>query len=1063
MGRTLRREGRSGERRPGTIRFALVALTLAAALGPLAASFAGSASGSSSQIASVSAASPEGALHATIRRTSHGIPHILADDFAGLGFGYGYAFAQDNLCVLADIYVTVNGERSRYFGPDGTWSQGGNDTAPHNLNSDFFFQRIKDNHTIENLLQLPPPQGPRPEIKEAVRGFVHGYNKYLRDTGVDNLPDASCRGKPWVREISEMDAYRRFYQLGLIASQGVVIDGIGGAQPPAGSAPASPATSQDEIDQTVSALGKRLPLGGIGSNAIALGSDATDNGRGMMLGNPHFPWDGSERFYEAQMTIPGKVNVEGGSLFGVPVINIGHTDNLAWSHTVSTAYRFTPFELRLVSGDPTSYVYDGQVRRMKAEDVTVMVKNGDGSLSPSTRTLYSSLQGPIFNDLLGVPLPWTPATAFAMGDANADNFRYLNHFFEVNMAQSTQELYDILRRNQGVPWVNTIAADSTGQALYADISVVPHVTDEQANACNTEIGRASFAALGLPFLDGSLSTCAWASNAFGGPDPDAIEPGIFGPSQMPHLFRTDYVENSNDSYWLSNPEQPLEGFDRIIGDERTERALRTRSGLVMIEQRLAGTDGWPGNRYTLPLLQDTVFANRQYAGELWRDQLADFCDASPTMTGSSGPVDVSEACPVLRAWDLHDNLDSNGAILFRRFASRLLGLGQGLVTTPGIYTTQFDANDPVHTPNGLNVANPAVEQSFADAVTDLRNAGIRLDAPLRGWQYERRGSERIPIHGGPGGVGVFNAINVQWVGSGSSPGYPNVPHGSSFVMAAQFTGDESCPVDTRTILTYSQSTNPASPWFADQTRMFSHKQWVDEAYCEGEILADPNLAVTDVSDDSGLPYPRAGSASPLRVPLVPGFRQCKAPDAVHAAPLRFPSCKAPKLESNVLTTSSVGKGGGFARFDVIPGNLTTTEDEANLNIAALATDVTKASDGSDYAGKAVLTTLIRITDQANGGTGSDSGTVQDLSFSAPLDCAATPGTSSGGSCSVNTTADALVPGMIAEGKRALVSVSSVELLDAGPDGQITPSGLTCPPSCGTGDESVYLRQGIFAP
>ena len=36
----------------------------------------------------------------------------------------------------------------------------------------------------------------------------------------------------------------------------------------------------------------------------------------------------------------------------------------------------------------------------------------------------------MFTSLLGLPLfPWTPATAYAMGDVNADNFRYLNHFF----------------------------------------------------------------------------------------------------------------------------------------------------------------------------------------------------------------------------------------------------------------------------------------------------------------------------------------------------------------------------------------------------------------------------------------------------------------------------------------------------------------------------------------------------------------------------------------------------------------------------------------------------------
>ena len=61
------------------------------------------------------AADDEGSS-ATIRRTEYGIPHISAKDYGGLGFGYGYAFAQDNLCVLASWVVTMRGERSRYFG-----------------------------------------------------------------------------------------------------------------------------------------------------------------------------------------------------------------------------------------------------------------------------------------------------------------------------------------------------------------------------------------------------------------------------------------------------------------------------------------------------------------------------------------------------------------------------------------------------------------------------------------------------------------------------------------------------------------------------------------------------------------------------------------------------------------------------------------------------------------------------------------------------------------------------------------------------------------------------------
>ena len=228
------------------------------------------------------------------------------------------------------------------------------------------------------------------------------------------------------------------------------------------------------------------------------------------------------------------MNVTGGSLFGVPIVLIGHTDNLAWSHTVSTAFRFTPFELKLVPGSPTSYVYDGQTHQMTADKVTVQAKQPDGSIKPQTRTLYSSLQGPIFNSILGLPLfPWTPTTAYAMGDVNGANFRYLNHFFETNLAQSVQQLDGIERKYQGIPWVNTIAADSSGKAYYADIGAIPNVPDSKSQQCvNGALGVAAGKLIGLPVLDGSTSACAW------GTDPDAAVPGIFGPRTNLHCSAT---------------------------------------------------------------------------------------------------------------------------------------------------------------------------------------------------------------------------------------------------------------------------------------------------------------------------------------------------------------------------------------------------------------------------------------------------------------------------------------------------------------------------------------------
>jgi acyl-homoserine-lactone acylase len=753
-------------------------------------------------VATLVGAPAASAYDATIRRDPHGIPQITGKSWGDVGYGYGYAIAADNVCELAETYATVRAERSRFFGPDGSYTTRGNGATHNNLNSDFFYQRAIDDRLVERLLERRAPQGPRPEIREGVRGYVAGYNAYLRRTGVDRLPDPRCRGKGWVRPITALDAYRRFWQLGLLASQGVVVDSIGSAQPPPPGATGGPPPVSA---RTLLELKDRLKLD-IGSNAYGIGSEQTEGGGGLVLGNPHFPWDGPERFYQARLTIPGKLNVSGCSLFGVPVVLIGATNRFAWSHTVSTAYRFTPFEVKLVPGSPTTYLVDGRPKAMERDEVTVRLANGE----QRRRTLYSTEHGSVFTSILGLPIfPWTPTSAYAMGDANAGNFRYLNHFFETNLAQSVREYDRILRRNQGIPWVNSIAADASGEVYYADLSVVPNVPDDKARLCGTALGQASFQTLRLPVLDGSRSSCRWSS------DPDAVEPGIFGPRNLPSMFRRDYVMNGNDSYWLSNHRQRLEGFNRIIGDERTQRTLRTRLGLKMAMDR----------RFSLGELQETVFNNRQYAGELWRDELVEACERQPLMLGSSGPVDVSAACPVLRRWNLRDDLDSSGAILFRRFAGRALASVGGVVADPTVFDVPFSAANPVETPRGLRTENPKVQQALADSVKELRDGGIPLDAPLRGWQYEERNGERIPIHGGPGGLGVFNAINVSFA---QGKGYPNVSHGSSFVQAVQLRGR--CP-EQRTILTYSQSTDPTSPHFADQTRMFSAKRWVRVPMC----------------------------------------------------------------------------------------------------------------------------------------------------------------------------------------------------------------------------------------
>jgi acyl-homoserine-lactone acylase len=123
-------------------------------------------------------------------------------------------------------------------------------------------------------------------------------------------------------------------------------------------------------------------------------------------------------------------------------------------------------------------------------------------------------------------------------------------------------------------------------------------------------------------------------------------------------------------------------------------------------------------------------------------------------------------------------------------------------------------------------------EALNKAVDQLNSLKIPLDARLGDVQRETRNGERIPIHGGAGPEGVFNVITVENLEP--ELGWTSIRHGSSFIMTVEFTprGPKS-----QGILTYSQSANPNSPHYSDQTRLYSQKGWDDLRFTEAEVEA----------------------------------------------------------------------------------------------------------------------------------------------------------------------------------------------------------------------------------
>lgn len=791
---------------------------------------------------------PGGKYDVTVTRTALGIPHLLGNDFGSMGYGFGYVFAEDNLCVLQEDLITIRGERAKYFGRDGSYVIVPNGAVAANVDSDFFWKFMATDAAWQHLKATSAP-----ELIAATQGFVDGYNRYIGELKAGGHPGrhAACRDGAWVAAITDADMYRRYYRLALIASSSVFVHDIANLQPPApGGAEAAPlgeAEMSAALRNDAGSLAAFQPENRdrFGSNMYAIGKDGSSSGQPLVFGNPHFPWTGTERLYIAHATIPGTLDIMGASLYGVPAVNIGFNQHFAWSHTVSTAYRFTVYELTLNPADPTQYLYDGAFRDLEAVPLTIEVKESDGSTGSESRTLYRSHYGPMMtistvvrDATTGVEervniLPWTNAKAYTMRDANAENDRLLNQFAKWNQASSLTEFIDLHKSILGIPWVNTVASGPNGRAYYGDVSVVPNVTDEQIQTCQAlPIHQVvQQVAAGLPVLDGSRSECEW------GTDEDAPAPGIFGVANLPTLMRDDYVTNCNDSYWITNPAEPITGYNRIIGAEGTARSLRTRLCILQAQRRLNGEDGRPGNTFDLDSLQDIVLSGQIYSAELARQDVLDTICALGTVMGSNGPVDVSAACAVLEAWDGKANLDSVGTHIWREFFRRAIrnpGGAPAGIPVLGPWLTPFDVADPVNTPRDLNVALPTVQQALGDAVARIQELGIALDAPLGVLQHPQFIDKTIPIFGGEGFEGAFTIASS---GPITAEGY-GITYGNSYIQTVTWEPDGNgyTPV-AEGFITYSQSTDPGSPHFKDFTQRYSQKAWLRFPFRAADVQA----------------------------------------------------------------------------------------------------------------------------------------------------------------------------------------------------------------------------------
>ena len=769
---------------------------------------------------------------ATIRTTAYGVPHVLADNFKGAGYGYGYAFAQQNVCLYAEELVTLRGERAQYFGATGGYL-GQLGTISGNVDSDFFYKLLLTKAQADRLRANSSQAA-----QDIVVGFAAGYNRYLADTGVANLP-AECRNADWVKPMSEDEAFLRLTQAAMAGSSMAFINSIGNAGPPGPVAVGAlktgkrlklPSAAELAASPTVAAM-QNLRDHTIGSNGYGLGRDVTQSGKGIVMGNPHFPWWGALRLHQVHITVPNeKYDVMGATLLGVPLPLIGFNSSLGWTHTFSTDNRFTLRYLALDPANPTRYIKDGVSKPMTTVPLSISAKGADGRLITLNRTLYTTEFGPMIKDS---SFAWSAGSAFAIQDANYSNYKLIDQIILNGKATSVDGLLQAAGTHTAMPWVNTMAADKNGDALYFNFSVAAKVANAQLDACvpGAESGapfKDLMATTGLVVMTGTTAACDWS--------------GSIGASDRPYVKRSDYIVNANDSHWWSTARAFLSGYPRIIATgpdaEGSPQGERTRTGHAIVRDRLAGADGLTGNRFTVANLQQIYQKSRFFKAEKWLPGFVEACLAS-----TSASVAAKDACTVLKAWDKAHAPLSSGAPLFYELYAAL-----GELKSPSFWSVPFQPSDPLETPRG--------HAGTAEALAKLETlvASTQFDSPAKrrarpaDVQVLSRPEGPLSI---PGGRYTFNNWRGQKTqvapGSFIYTGDPKTNAGAYGNSYMQFvTWDDTGPV-AEGILTYSQSSNPAHANFSDQTRKYAAGEWVKLPYTEAQIKADPGLTEVKIS------------------------------------------------------------------------------------------------------------------------------------------------------------------------------------------------------------------------
>ena len=504
----------------------------------------------------------------------------------------------------------------------------------------------------------------------------------------------------------------------------------------------------------------------MGSNTYAIGPERSASGNTMLVQNPHLPWYNEFLFTEYHFNLKGR-NMYGANIIGMPGIAIGFNESLGWSHTDNTIDNSDTYELQLIED---GYELDGKKKDFTIFTKTLKIKQKDGNLKEKEITILNTLHGPVVKKM--------DDKVLAIRLAGTDRANMFLQWWRMLNSKNFKEFESALEMAQ-IPFWNVMYADKYGDIFYLFNGLVPIRKQDTWEYWNRIIP------------DGK-SEDIWTE---------------YHPyKDLPKLKNPDsgWLQNANDPPWTSTI--PIELYPKDYPGYMAPKRMDfrpQRSARMIIED----------NSITFDELVDFKLSTRVEFADRILDDLFKAIDVF-------GSKKAKEGKAVLERWDRNAEVDSKGMVLFFTWASKFS------VSNNSTYTTDWDINNPINTPDGL--ADPKrAAMLFEDTVKEIEKKFGKLDVPWGEYYRINYNGVNLPANGTDGRLGVFR---VAWPARSDKKNM-YVGGGDSWVAVIEF-GKK---IRAKALLSYGNSTEKDSPYNGDQLVLFSKKELRDVWLYEDDI------------------------------------------------------------------------------------------------------------------------------------------------------------------------------------------------------------------------------------